>query len=86
MLVTILAMIALVLAISYWLFREAIYGKPANRWQRADANLAIYEERTSAIDENEATLETADEAKRLLLADAADAKRESKNESSKPFI
>jgi len=86
MLVTILAMIALVLAISYWLFREAIYGKPANRWQRADANLAIYEERTSAIDENEATLETADEAKRLLLADAADAKHESKNESSKPFI
>lgn len=86
MLVTILAMIAVVLAISYWLFREAIYGKLAKRWERADANLAIYEERTSEIDENEETVETTEEAKRLLLADAPKTEHATKDESSKTFI
>lgn len=83
MLVTLLTVIALVLAISYWLFREAIHGKPTKRWQRADANLAIYEERTSEIDENEAS---ADEAKRLLLADAPNTERETRVASSPTFI
>ena len=88
MLVSILAILALVLVISYWLYREAIYGRLSTRWQRQAANLAIYEERTTkttdALDDEQN--DVADEAKLLLVADSEGEKSDKKSEISRKFI